>query len=619
MNIRLFLPFIFVFATANLLNAQNRNQAYQYSLDLQNLVDDKARVELIVPEFKGIDSIEFHFPKIVPGTYSIYDFGRFVHDFSAEDATGSEIKYTRLDANRWLIPEAHKLHKITYWVEDSYDTEKDTVIFEPAGTNFEEGQNYLINNFGVFGYLEPIKRAPFDIRVKKPQGFYGATPLNVLINTETNDRFLSVDYYELIDSPIMYTIPDTTSIYLGDTEVMVSVYSPNKKLESQEVMDQIRTILEAQAAYLGGDLPVEKYVILIYLFDKVPLSQGAGALEHSYSTVFSLREIESERIASTIRDVTAHEFFHIITPLTIHSEEIHNFDFQNPKMSKHLWLYEGLTEYAAGHVQLKEGLIGFDDYLTLMRGKLRFARARFNDTLPFTDMSEGCLDEYADQYSNVYMKGAWIGLCLDILLRDYSDGSYGTQNMVADLSRFYGEDRPFEDDALFNRIEMITYPQIEDFFEKYVDGSEPLPVKECLEKIGVEYLDSIVEDEVTFGDVGLGYNPENDRLIVRSTDNLNDFGRSIGFQEGDEIVRINGVRITGDNFNTTINQLKSTVKEGEALTFSIARYNKRGKEKIEDLSAPAVVVKKTRYHIIREMENPTEKQLMLRKAWGNIQ
>jgi predicted metalloprotease with PDZ domain len=618
MKLRLFIPFAITLLSANFLLAQNRNKAYQYRLDLKNLKDDKAKVELIVPEFEGIDSIEFHFPKIVPGTYSIYDFGRFVHDFSAEDASGNTINFDRLDANRWLISEAGKLHKISYWVEDSYDTEKDTVIFEPAGTNFEEGKNYLINTFGVFGYLEPFKRAPFDIQVIKPEGFYGATPLNVLMNSESNDRFLSVDYYELTDSPIMYSIPDTSSLYLGDTEVMVSVYSPNKKLGAEEVMSQIQTILKAQAAYLGGDLPVEKYVILIYLFDNVPLSQGAGALEHSYSTVFSLREIEAEKIATTIRDVTAHEFFHIITPLTIHSEEIHDFDFQNPEMSKHLWLYEGLTEYAAGHVQLKEGLMSFGDYLALMRGKLRYAKARFNDTLPFTELSEGCLDEYEDQYTNVYMKGAWIGLCLDILLRDYSEGSYGTQNMVSDLSRFYGEDKAFKDDELFTRIAMITYPQIEDFFKKYIEGSEPLPVKDCLEKIGVEYLDSLVEDEVTFGDVGLGYNPENDRLVVRSVDKLNDFGKAIGFQVGDEIVRINGVLITGNNFNKIVQQIKSSVKEGETLNFSIARYNKKGKEKIEELSAPAVVIQKTSYHIIREMENPTEEQLALRKAWGNI-
>ena len=54
-------------------------------------------------------------------------------------------------------------------------------------------------------------------------------------------------------------------------------------------------------------------------------------------------------------DNAAHEFFHIVTPLSIHSEEIQYFDFNQPKMSEHLWLYEGSTEYHAHMVQEKYG------------------------------------------------------------------------------------------------------------------------------------------------------------------------------------------------------------------------------------------------------------------------
>jgi predicted metalloprotease with PDZ domain len=36
--------------------------------------------------------------------------------------------------------------------------------------------------------------------------------------------------------------------------------------------------------------------------------------------------------------------FHIITPLSIHSKEIQDFDYNDPKMSQHLWMYEGVTD-----------------------------------------------------------------------------------------------------------------------------------------------------------------------------------------------------------------------------------------------------------------------------------
>lgn len=611
-----FLLFVLSFHLTS--RADNKNEAYQYIVDLVNVKNDMVKVELIVPVHNYGDSIEFQFPKIVPGTYSIYDFGRFVNDFAAFDEKGMAMPIRRLSPNRWQINDAQRLHSINYWVEDSYDTKKDTVIFEPAGTNIEEGENYLLNNFGIFGYLEGLKRRAFDLEIVKPEGFYGATPLQQLMTSAKSDRFLSVDYYELIDSPIMYTIPDTASIYLGKTEVVVSVYSPNKIISAEEVMQQISQILNAQAQYLGGDLPVDKYVILIYLFDKIPLSKGSGALEHSYSTVLSMREQSADKIAQGIIDVTAHEFFHMITPLTIHSEEIHNFDFQNPQMSQHLWLYEGLTEYAAGHVQLKEGLLSFEDYLRLIRSKIRVSKRSFNDTLAFTRMSEGCLDEYKKEYPNVYFKGALIGLCLDIKLRAYSEGEYGTQNMMKDLSNIYGKDEAFKDEELFDRIEMVTYPQIEDFFQNHVDGNEPLPLKEILEMIGVNYFDSLQSTEITFGDVGLGYNAEKDRILVRSTDKLNDFGKEIGFEEGDEIIRINGILINGSNFNKVITQLKNGLKSGDELKFSVVRYNKKGKEKEYDLIGSAVEIKKTNYHVLEPMENPSSAQLELRKAWGGI-
>ncbi len=598
--------------------AENKSEAYQYKVNLVEVKNDMVKVELIVPRHQYGDSIEFQFAKIVPGTYSIYDFGRFVNDFSASDQNGDKLPFQRLTNNRWLITNAKQLHNISYWIEDSYDTKKDTVIFEPAGTNIEEGENYLLNTFGFFGYLEGLKRRPYDIEIVKPEGFYGATPLKQLQNTASFDRFLSINYYELIDSPIMYTVPDTASIYLGETEIVVSVYSPNNILTANEVMAQISQILNAQAQYLGGVLPVEKYVILIYLFDKTPLSKGTGALEHSFSTVLFMREQAAEKIAPDIIDVTAHEFFHVITPLTIHSEEIHNFDFLNPQMSEHLWLYEGLTEYAAGHVQLKEGLIDFDEYLKLLRTKIRISKSSFNDTLPITVMSKGVLDEYSREYSNVYFKGALIGLCLDIKLRSYSDGKYGTQNMLKDLSNIYGKNEAFKDEELFNRIGMITYPQIEDFLNQYVDGSKPLPLKEVFELIGVNYLDSTVTKEITFGDVGLGYSPEKDRILVRSTDNLNDFGKEVGFQEGDEILKINGISINGSNFKEVIAKLKSDLSTGDDLRFSIVRYNKKGKEKEYELTGSAIEIEKTNYSILEVVDNPSDSQLDLRKAWGNI-
>ena len=44
--------------------------------------------------------------------------------------------------------QCHQLDKVSHWVEDTYDATYDNPIFEPAGTNIEEGKNYLLNTFG---------------------------------------------------------------------------------------------------------------------------------------------------------------------------------------------------------------------------------------------------------------------------------------------------------------------------------------------------------------------------------------------------------------------------------------------------------------------------------------
>ena len=38
-----------------------------------------------------------------------------------------------------------------------------------------------------------------------------------------------------------------------------------------------------------------------------------------------------EMLQEQLKDVVSHEFFHIVTPLTIHSNEIKYFDFNNPQ------------------------------------------------------------------------------------------------------------------------------------------------------------------------------------------------------------------------------------------------------------------------------------------------
>lgn len=608
---------LFIFFIASFSFSAFAQERYQFSIDISKCKNDKLTVELQVPAIHAEDAV-YRLPAIVPGTYEIYNFGRLVSDFIALDSSGEELNVEHLDKNSWKISNADQLKKITYKIEDSWDEQisKEFFIFEPAGSNFEEGKNFVLNTHCVFGYFDGMIHTPYEINIKHPVGFYGATSLTDVIYKDEVDTFRVPDYMQLQDAPVMYCQPDTTILDIGGAKILISVYAPNKVISSKFIGEKIREILVAQQAYLGGSLPIKKYAYLIYLTPKEGGSGASGALEHSYSSMYFLPEMEPEHLVQSIKDVSAHEFFHIVTPLNIHAEQIGNFDYANPKMSEHLWLYEGTTEYAAGLVQVKYGKMSPSEYLKVLDTKMQRAKA-YNDSLPFTVMSRGCLDVYKEQYGNVYQKGALIGLCLDLKLRYLSKGTYGIQELMKDLAKTYGKDRSFKDEELFDKIVALTYPEIREFFKRYVAGTEPLPIKEYLKFAGIEFgVSGKSEKEITFGGVAIGLNAVNNHLVIISAATIDNFGKAIGYQEGDEFIKFNGKKIKLENAQEIIGQYFRNVKEGDELKVVVLRKQmKSGKMKKVKLKATVFPVVPSKQPELILSSSPTPEQIQIRDAW----
>lgn len=600
------------------LNQAFADGDYHYFVDLTSVNNDKLTIKLIPPDITDNETV-FMFPAMVPGTYDVYDFGRFISNFKVEGKDGKTITIEKLDKNSYKLSPANAIKKISYDVEDTWDTDiKEKVVFEPGGTNIEEGKNFSLNTHGFFGYFKNKIEAKFILEVTKPKGFYASTSLTDLNSTDTKDVISVFNYHDLVDSPIMYTRPDTTTIHIGKSQVLISVYSPNHIITSDFIARNLHELLLAQADYLGGELPIDKYAFLFYFTDKATLSGASGALEHSYSSFYVLPEADTAALAQEIRDVSAHEFFHIVTPLSIHSKEIGDFDFNNPQMSKHLWLYEGLTEYAAHHMQVKTGLIEYDQFLDVMIGKMQDARQNYNDTVPFTVMSKYVLDKYKKEYGNVYQKGAVIGMCLDVMLRYYSNGNYGTQELMKDLSKQYGKTKSFNDDDLFNDIEKLTYKEIRYFLDNHVSGSKPLPYPEVFAMVGLNYTDKRIEEKITLGGISVGYNPTTNRLVVVKTDKLDAFGKKLKFKEGDEIMTFNNRKLSLENIKDVLGGYMQNAKTGDKLVIEILRKDKKGNEIVKTLKAKVKPVKVTETDILEINEKATEQQTIARKAWLGI-
>jgi hypothetical protein len=91
---RIYLLFLLVLLSLNIY-AQTKGKSYQYTVDLTKVVDDRVFVELSTPSITSSE-ITFYMPKIIPGTYRIADYGRFIHDLPSVHAAVSRPRRPRL-------------------------------------------------------------------------------------------------------------------------------------------------------------------------------------------------------------------------------------------------------------------------------------------------------------------------------------------------------------------------------------------------------------------------------------------------------------------------------------------------------------------------------------------
>lgn len=570
--------------TANPAVVAIKKEQVDVAINLNDVKDDKVMVTITSPKINA-EEVTYSVPKIVPGTYSIDDYGKYIEDFKAFDSKGNLLATTKTDDNTWNIKNAKSLVKITYLVNDTFDTEKgggfgQNDIFSPAGTNIDAGKNFMLNMHGFVGYFQDKKDFSYTISISHPEMLWGATSMTDLDASTTNDVFKTLRYAELVENPVMYAKPDYTTFTVDGMEILIGVYSPTGKVTAESITPEMKTMMIAQKTFLGKINATKKYTVLLYLSSMTPTdAKGFGALEHPTATTVVLPEMmPKSELVKSMKDVVSHEFFHIVTPLTIHSKEIQYFDYNTPKMSEHLWMYEGVTEYFANLFQINQGLITEEEFYTRMSEKIEHANA-MNDTMPFTTMSANVLTEpYKAQYLNVYEKGALIGMCLDIIIREKSKGERGILDLMQKLSNEYGTSKPFNDNELFAKITSFTYPEVGAFLTTYVSGATPIPYDVYLAKVGVtKSVEKVPGNVFLKGQMPyITVNQQTKEIIVIPNMELNVFYSNLGLKGGDIIVSIDNKPYSLDNIYEMITESQNW-KENDAIAIKIKRD---GKEQI---------------------------------------
>lgn len=628
MNTRIFGAFLIgalltsCSSTKNSANDLAISNPIESAIHLDKVSDDKAPVEINPGRFTT-ETVTYRLPKVIQGTYAVSSFGRYIDDFKAFDYEGNEMPATKIDDNSWTINNAKKLDKITYLVNDTYDIEinggigKD-VPFSPGGTNIEP-ENYVLNLHGFIGYFDSLKNNQYKLDVTGSADYIRTSALQNVSSKVSEDgktittSYFANRYFEITDNPMMFGNLDVEEFQVGNIKIVLSVYSPNNVHSAKSLKETFFKMMQAQKTYMGDIDSTPRYDIYVYLSEgKEDSPKGFGALEHHTSTVVVMPEAApADAMAQSMIDIVSHEFFHIVTPLSVHSEDVHYFDYNKPTFSKHLWMYEGVTEYFAQHFQVYEGLVGNNQFYNTVMQKIATSM-NLDDAMSFTIMSENVLDEpYATNYYNVYMKGALIGMCIDILMRKESNGERSMLSLMKELSNKYGKNKPFEDDKIIEEITAMTYPSIGEFFKTHVEGDVPINYDEFFDMVGLAYGNSEVSTNYIFAggqNIIFDADPQKGEIFFSEMALKNSFWVSQGVQVGDVIKKVDGKELTLMNAQEIITGMYGW-QEGQEIDVEL---NRNG----ETVSIKTVLTKATaESESLIEDPNASVEKVALRNAW----
>ena len=606
---RIFYAFLFLLIagtiSGNKVFASEKKLKLNYDVDVTFLEEDSFHVSLSVGGYAK-DSAVFQFASTAPGTYQTMDIGRFVGSFAASNAAGIALPVYRLGTNQYVIRNSQTLARITYKVEDSYDTQiTESPVYPMSGSNLEN-DNALINGQMVFGFIKGHQSDPIQIKFNYPKEWKIATAL------ESNEGVYTASTYDqLVDSPVLFGNLTGSSIKVGGAKVDVFCYSQSGNILADSLLRHLKKMLEAADTFIGG-LPVDQYTFL-FKFTTQPM-HSFGAWEHNYSSFYILPEgealgVSGDNLYSMVSSVAAHEFFHVVTPLHIHSEIIEPFNFETPTPSRHLWLYEGCTEWAAQMMEVRGGIIDQAEFTKRITQKMQFSD-QFNPNISLVDLALGSYGELNREYVNIYQKGALTAMMLDMRLLELSKGKLGLRDVIRKLSKKYGPTRTFPEEKFFDIFVDMTYPEIRNFFDKYVKGTERLPVKDYLAKAGFDYQGQAPTGKFVSTRGLLGFDFNDGKIMVIDADTSNEVNRQTGIRKGDELIAL----VWGDKEKSMIDPeyqaMKAAMQPGDEFAWKVKRD---GQEiLLKGIAGKTEVIDR---HVIKPMDTPSKEQQAFRTWW----
>lgn len=572
--------------------------AIQYRLSVPNPRSHYFHVEAHFPG-PFPEEFEVALPVWTPGSYLVREYARHLINLTARNGKGS-LPIQEHSKSSWLI-------------QIPTDTGELVLTYDVYAYELTVRTSYLDQNFGLaqgttlFLYHPLWTTRPHRLTLDLP------TEWSTSATLDGEHAVTFPDYDSLVDTPIqmgrrLTHYPFTVQ---GIPHELWVAGLGCERLPKPSFLEDLTRIIEAGGGIFGA-LPYSQYQFLVTITEA-----GGGGLEHKNSANIMVtpklwRQAKDYRV---LLSLMAHEFFHLWNVKRLRPHVLGPFDYQLEVYTTLLWALEGLTDYFAPWLLAHSQVVPVDEILAHWATQLKTLESTPGRFLTPLDRAsqEAWIRHYRPDANtpnitvSYYLKGALVGLFLDLELLAATNQKIGLKEVFRELWRRYGEGgypEPAFEDLL---VEMGGAPMAR-VLASYVHGTDPFD-ESILNTVGLRlertFSDTESEEMVS---VGLNLVDRQGRLLVRQVERGGP-GENAGVSPEDEVLALNGERIaTEEQWKEALRHLTP----GQSASLVIA-HNR------EVIDAPLVPAepRPDRYRLL-PVEQPSPAQQKAFERWLGV-
>jgi len=421
----------------------------------------------------------------------------------------------------------------------------------------------LLNGAGIFLYSEQTRNWPQNVEIVMPDSWSNIH--TSLARNTSGSGFLAGDYDELVDSPILLGNTAESAFEVNGQPYSLVLSQENSLWDEQTAADDVASIVAAQQEFWGVNPFQRKYIFLNLFMEKL------AGLEHDHSTVIMSSPWQMRSREDYIKwlGLVSHEFFHSWNVRRMRPQALAEYDYDREMYTSELWLAEGLTSYYDNLMLFRGGLITVADYFNLLAEDFRIY-----ETTPGREVTTAELasfDTWIKQYKpdgnnlnssiSYYRKGALIGFVADAEIRRATDSGASLDTVMREMYAVYGPggSKPggYPPGAFEDTVESVAGRDARLIVERMLKTTSDPDVDRALDWYGLalKRVQEVPPNDQVAGGLGVIWKISGAALLAEYV-LLGYSGATAGILPEDELLAIDGLRVTPENYIDRLQRLR---------------------------------------------------------------